>query len=220
MADSSVAVTPGSGANIDTITAPNGDHRQVVISDNKGGYSGHVSTFRTPGRAGTTGQKIFSIHNATGSTIAVDIHKLIVGHSQTVVTAVTVIPPIIRLWKVTVLPTNGTALTKVADDTGGTATSSSVTVLGDASADGTGSGTTLTATLPAGTVVAEAFAPLLVTAVGQVASNQIAFLTDSLETITLRALEGLVVFLDYTNASANATTDSWTVNCAWEEYLP
>jgi hypothetical protein len=220
MADSSVAVTPGSGANIDTITAPNGDHRQVVISDNKGGYSGHVSTFRTPGRAGTAGQKIFSIHNATGSTIAVDIHKLIVGHSQTVVTAVTVIPPIIRLWKVTVLPTNGTALTKVADDTGGTATSSSVTVLGDASADGTGSGTTLTATLPAGTIVAEAFAPLLVTAVGQVASNQVAFLTDSLETITLRALEGLVVFLDYTNASANATTDSWTVNCAWEEYLP
>jgi hypothetical protein len=230
MADSSVAITAGSGTNIDTFTLPGGDHRQVVLSTtHKGGFRGRTCTFRTPGRAGTTGQKIFSIHNATGSTIAVEVKKITVDVSQTVVKDVTVIPPIIRLWKVTVLPTNGTALTKVAEDSSLAASDAAVTIRGDASADGTGSGTTLTATLPAGTFITQEFAARYIKSAGTLSTSPQAvpelmdraeFLAGEDESVILNALEGLVVFLDYTVATANPTTDMWIVGCRWEEYTP
>ena len=179
-------------------------------------YKGCASTFRTPGRAGTTGQKIFSLHNATGSTVLVDFESFNVDLVQTVIKAVTVLPPVIRLYKVTVLPTNGTAVTKVADDSA--LSSSSVTVLQDASADGTSSGTALTATLPAGAVVTQTFAPRLITAAGYEMFDRASFLDGSDEKITLRALEGVVVMLDYVLATQNPTTDMWIVNCKWTEY--
>lgn len=180
-------------------------------------YYGRAATFRTPGRAGTAGQKIFSIHNATGSAVIVDVEKITVDLNQTVVKAVTVIPPIIRLYKVTVLPTNGTAATKVARDSALTA-STSVTVLGDASADGTSSATALTAILPAGAVITQEFAPRLITAAGYEIADRVQFLESDIERITLRALEGLVVMLDYAVATANPITDMWIVNCKWTEY--
>jgi len=220
MADSSIAITAGTGTAVDTFTMPNGDHRQVVMASDHGAYAGKASTFRIPGRAGTTGQKLFSIHNATGSTIVAEVHKITVDLVQTVIKAVTVLPPVIRLWKVTVLPTNGTAATKVAEDSGATATSASVTVLQDASADGTNSTTALTATLPAGTVVSEEFAPRLITAAGYEMFDRTEFMSDELESVVLRPLEGLVVYLDYTAATQNPITDMWLVGCRWEEYTP
>ena len=220
MADSSVAITAGSGTAVDTFTMPNGDHRQVVIAGNHGSYSGKAATFRIPGRAGTVGQKLFSIHNATGSTIVAEVHKITIDLVQTVVKAVTVLPPAIRLWKVTVLPTNGTAATKVTEDSSSTASSASVTVLQDASADGTSSATALTATLPAGTIVSEEFAPRLITAAGYEMFDRTEFMSDPLESVVLRPLEGLVVFLDYTLATQNPITDMWLVGCRWEEYTP
>jgi len=111
------------------------------------------------------GQKIFALHNATGSTKVVHVNLIAIDLVATVVKAVTVLPPVIRAWKVTVVPTNGTALTKVPMDSA-LASSASVTVFGDASADGTGSATTLTATLPAGTFLTEEYAPRLITAAG------------------------------------------------------
>jgi hypothetical protein len=177
-------------------------------------FKGRVSTFRTPGRAGTAGQKILSLHNATGSAVVVTVNKVIVDLACTVVKAITVLPPVIRLWKVTVLPTNGTALTK--NKIGGSgASSASVTVLGDASADGTGSGTTLTATLPAGAIVTQEFAPRFVTAAAYEPADRIEFLGDT--TVTLGALEGLVLFLDYTLATQNPTTDMWIAGIEWSE---
>ena len=222
MADSSIAVTVGTGTtvNADTFTVPNGDHRQVVMVGDHGAYSGKVATFRIPGRAGTTGQKLFSIHNATGSSIVAEVHKITVDLVQTVIKAVTVLPPVIRLWKVTVLPTNGSTCTKVAEDSGATATSSSVTVLQDASADGTSSGTALAATLPAGMIVSEEFAPRLITGAGYEMFDRIEFMSDELESIVLRPLEGLVLFLDYTLATQNPVTDMWLVGCRWEEFTP
>ncbi len=74
MANSSVPITAGSGTNIDTVTIIGGDHRQVVVLGNHGGYEGRTATFRTLGRASTS-QNILAIHNATGSTIAVDVKK-------------------------------------------------------------------------------------------------------------------------------------------------
>jgi hypothetical protein len=220
MADSSIAITAGAGTNVDTVTVPNGDHRQVVIVGDHGAYSGRVATFRIPGRAGTTGQKLFSIHNATGSSIVAEVHKITVDLVQTVVKAVTVLPPMIRIWKVTVLPTNGTAATKVMEDSASTATSSSVTVLQDASADGTSSASALTATLPAGTIVTQEYAPRLITAVGYEPADRIEFLSGELESVVLRPLEGLVVFLDYVLATQNPVTDQWIVGVRWEEFSP
>jgi len=220
MADSSIAITAGAGTAVDTFTMPNGDHRQVVMVNDHGSYAGKAATFTIPGRAGTAGQKLFSIHNATGSTIVAEVHKITIDLVQTVIKAVTVMPPVIRLWKVTVLPTNGTAATKVAEDSGATATSASVTVLQDASANGTSSTTALTATLPAGTVVSEEFAPRLITAAGYEMFDRTEFMSDPLESVVLRPLEGLVVFLDYTLATQNPITDMWLVGARWEEYTP
>ncbi len=180
-------------------------------------YFGRANTFRTPGRAGTTGQKLFAIHNATGSSIKVDIEKVTVDIVNTVVKAITVLPPVIRAWKVTVLPTNGTALTKVPRDST-LSSSASVTVFGDASADGTSSASALTATLPAGTILSQEFAGRFVTAVGQEVMDRIEFFSGTDELITLNALEGVVVFADYVLATQNPITDMWVVGCKWTEY--
>lgn len=177
-------------------------------------FKGRASTFRTPGRAGTVGQKILSLHNATGSPVIVTIKKVVVDLMQTVVKAITVAPPVVRLWKVTVLPTNGTALTK-SKIGGSSSSNASVTVLGDASADGTGSGTTLTATLPAGTILTQEFAPRFITAAGYEPADRMEFLGDT--EIKLAALEGVVLFLDYVLATQNPTTDMWIASIEWSE---
>ena len=179
-------------------------------------FKGRASTFRIPGRAGITGQKILSLHNATGSTVLVDVHKVAVDLSMTVIKAVTVIPPIIRMYKVTVLPSNGTALAKVARDSA-LSSSASVTVLQDASADGTSSATALTATLPAGAVITQEYAPRIITAAGIEFFDRTTFL-DGDSSVTLRALEGVVMMLDYTLATANPTTDMWLASIEWDEY--
>lgn len=180
-------------------------------------YKGRCNTFRIPGRAGTTGQNLFSLHNASGSTVIVDIEKITLDTVVTVVKAVTVLPPIIRLYRVTVLPTNGTAGTKVAMDTS-LSSSASVTVLQDASADGTSSATALTATLPANNVYTQVFAPRLITAAGYEMLDTFAFLEGENQKITLRPLEGIVVNLAYTVATQNPITDMWIVDCKWTEY--
>tara|TARA_R110000868_G_scaffold405128_1_gene684126 strand:- start:229 stop:981 length:753 start_codon:yes stop_codon:yes gene_type:complete len=186
----------------------NGDHN---VSN-----EGRTSTFRIPGRAGTTGQKLLSIHNATSSTIVVDVNSIQVHHTETVIKAVTILPPIIRVYKVTVLPTNGTACVKVAKDSS-QSSSSSVTILQDASADGTSSTTALTATLTT-SIISSVFADRLITAVGSDKFTLIDFFNGNDQYQTLRALEGIVVMLDYTLATQNPTTDMWIVNLDWVEY--
>jgi len=218
--DSSVAITAGTGTLIDTVTTPAGEHRQVVFSGNRGGHPGHTSTFRTPGRAGTTGQNLFSIHNATGSTIALDVRKIVVGFNATVAKAVTVMPPVIRCYKVTVLPTLGTPATKVTSDSAAMASSASVTIREDASADGTSSASALTATIPAGAVIDQAFAPRVISAAGVEFPGRIIFLEEAERGVILRPLEGIVVRLDYTLATQNPITDMWTVSACWEEFTP
>jgi hypothetical protein len=187
------------------------------VYDSKEGaatFRGRAQTFRTPGRAGTTGQKIFALHNATGSTKVVYLNQVTVDLMQTVVKAVTVAPPIIRVHRFTAVPTNGTALTKVQKDTT-LSSNASVTAWGDASADGTGSGTTLTVTIPANSILTQEFAPRLITAAGYEMFDRTEMLVN--QSIVLRALEGIVVFLDYVLATQNPVTDMWIVGCDWYE---
>lgn len=180
-------------------------------------YYGRGSTFRMPGRAGTTGQKIFSLFNAAGSSVLVDIERLTVDTVATVVKAVTVLPPVIRMYRVTAAPTNGTAVTKVARDTA-QSSSASVTVLQDASADGTSSASALAATLATGNFASQVFAPRLITAAGYEMLDTFAFLEGENQKLTLRASEGIVIMLDYTAATQNPITDMWLVDCKWTEY--
>ena len=187
----------------------------VQVMDSSGvTYKGRACTFRIPGRAGTAGQNLFSLHNATGSTKIVTVNRIAVDMVQTVVKAVTVLPPMIRLYRVTVLPTNGTAATKVPRDTSLTS-NASVTILEDASADGTSSGTALTATIPAGMVISQEFAPRMITAAGYEMFDRAEWLSDT--GITLRALEGVVLRLDYVLATQNPITDMWLITCEWDE---
>ncbi len=179
------------------------------------GYKYKAATFRTPGRAGTAGQKLMSIHNATGSTVTLTIKKITVDLMSTVVKAVGTAPPIVRIWKVTVLPTNGIPLTKIGE--GSLLSSSSITVKGDASSDGVISPSALTATLPTGTFVAQEFAPRLITAVGYEAADRMEFITRDDSEIKLYALEGIVVFLDYSAAGQNPATDMWLASMEWTE---
>lgn len=200
-----------------------GSQRVTVASDNTAFpvwiderpallFKGRASTFRTPGRAGTTGQKIFAIHNATGSARILYVSQLRVDLTMTVAKALTVLPPMVRAYRVTVLPTNGTAVTKVARDTT-LSDSASVTVFQDANADGTSSASALTATLPAGNVLGGEFAPRFVGATGYETCDRIDLID---KPITLRALEGIVVMLDYVLATQNPITDMWAVTCEWD----
>jgi hypothetical protein len=141
------------------------DERQIT-------YKGRTGSLRVPGRAGTTGQKIFAIHNATGSAVIVDIEKIAVDITATVVKAVTVLPPIVRLVRFTAVPTGGNTGTKAPEDTS-LVSNSSVTLWQDASVDGTLSGTALT--LTAGAVITEEFAPRLITAAGYEMSDRMVF---------------------------------------------
>ena len=182
-------------------------------------YSGFVSTFTTPGRAGTGGQKIFSIYNGAAdvSPAVVSVSKVSVSMYATVIKAVTMAPPIIRLWKVTVAPGAGDLVTKVVDNTEGESADSLVVCRQDASANVTSSASALTATLPAGTFIKSIPAPRIITAVGVDAPQVVDFGLG--KPMKLRNNEGLVVFLDYTDAGSNPITDMWTVNCEFSHSL-
>jgi hypothetical protein len=196
-------------------------HDQYVVPTDERllSFRGRCATFRTTGRAGTAGQKIFAIHNATGSGVKVDVKRIKVDLVSTAVRAIAVEPVLIRLWKFTAVPTNGSSVGKVSKDSALYPTSSaSVTLWQDASADKTGSATTLTITLPAGNVMSQEYGSRNFTAVGQEAADKISFLEDQDDVVTLNALEGVCVFLDYATATFNPVTDFWTVSCDWDEY--
>lgn len=205
--------TPGSGATVATKLVGS-DHFQEYIPrpEADATFRGRAQTFRTPGLAGTTGQKLFALHNATGSTKVVRINQISVDLYQTVVKAVTVAPPIIRIHRITALPTGGAACAKVSKDTALTS-SASITAFQGASADGTG--VALTVTIPANSILSQEYAPRLITAAGYEMFDRAEMLVG--QEITLRALEGIAVELVYTLATQNPVTDMWIVGCDWYE---
>ncbi len=88
----------------------------------------------------------------------------------------------------------------------------------DASADGTGSGTTLTVTIPANNIIRQIWAPRVFTAVAYEPIDTAQFLIGEPD-VTLRALEGICVFLDQaTVTTGNPATDKWLAQVYWDEY--
>jgi hypothetical protein len=204
------------------------DQYVIPVKDRIIGFTGRASTFVTPGRAATS-QKIAAIHNATGSSVFVSVNRIRVDMIQTAAAgkAITVLPPIIRIYRFTAVPTNGTVLTKVPLGDTAISSNASVTCWGDASADnagaGTASATTLTITPTANQILAQAYAPRIMV-VGTSAStfyeplDTIEFFVGEPD-VLLRPLEGLVVFLEHaTNSTGNPTTDKWLAFIDWEEW--
>lgn len=198
-----------------TLSTDSWDQYVIPTTDRIVSFRGRCTSFITPGRA-AVGQKIMAIHNATGSSVLININRIKVDILSTAVKAVTIITPMIRIVRFTALPTNGTVLTKVAIDT--TMTSNvSATLWGDASADGTLSATTLTIT-PSGGTLAQTQGPRVFTAVGYEPIDTGQFFYGESD-ITVRALEGIAIFLDQAVVTTgNPATDRWTASIDWEEY--
>lgn len=177
-------------------------------------FRGRACSFKTPGRAAVS-QKLMSIHNATGSSVLVDVNRIRVDVLSTVVKAITVVVPVIRIYRYTTVQTNGSVLTKGAVDSL-LGSNASVTVTGDASADVTGSTTTLTITPT--TMLAQVYAPRWVTAAGIEQVDTVEFFVGETD-ITLRALEGLVVFLEAAVVTTGIpATDNYICSIDWTEY--
>lgn len=221
MAESYIQVPPNStGLKLRTrqrtVGANTIEEQYVLIGDERVvSFRGRMISLITPGRAGTAGQKIAALFNASGSAVLVEIGEVRVDLYQTVIKAVTVPPPTVRCHKITAVPTNGTAGSKVAKDSA-LSSNASVTVWMDASADRTSSGTALTVTIPASSGLSQEFAPRLITAAGYEPADRMAFLDD--EKLTLRASEGVAVFIDYNVATMNPITDMWIAQIDWTEY--
>jgi hypothetical protein len=188
-------------------------------------FKGRTGTFRIPGRAGTTGQNLLALHNATGSSVLVDVEKVMIDLAQTAAAGVapTVAPPILRAARFTALPTGGTAPVKVPEDTS-MASNASLTLWQDAQTDGVIATTALAVTVnPANSFLVQEFAPRILV-VGTSAStfyepfDRTVFFEDESVAITLRPLEGLLVRAEYTLATQNPTTNVWTVTARWTEY--
>ena len=198
MADN-LGYTPGTGATIATKDVSGVHFQRFIPSDEvEATFRGRASTYRTVGRAGVVARRLLTIFNAAASGKVVTVNTVAVDFAQLVAIAVTVIPPPIRIYRITALPTNGTALTKVAKDTALTS-SASVTLLGDASADGTNSAAALAAVTVAGSALTQEFFPRLITGAGYEVADRIELLSD--RDVVLRPGEGLVLSSDITLAT-------------------
>lgn len=205
------------------------DQYVIPVKDRIVSFTGRAATFVTPGRAAVS-QKILALHNATGSSVIVNVNRIRVDMLSTAFKAATVFPPIIRVVRFTTVPTNGTVLAKTGLDTS-LSSDASVTAWGDASADNGGAGTSsaTTLTITAGAALAQAYAPRYtgfatpnVTAASGVPMYEpldtIEFFVGEPD-ITVRALEGVCVFLDQaTVTTGNPTTDKWLAFVDWDEY--
>jgi hypothetical protein len=189
------------------------DQYVIPVRDRIESYAGRAATFRIPGIAGTTGQKLVSIFNAAGSSVLVDVETIAVDVYQTAARVVE--PPALRLHRVTTLPTGGTALPKVAVDTGSSASSASVTLLQGASAEKTSSA--ITSTLAAADLISQEPVARALTLVGYEQFDRIEFINDQ-RPMVLRAGQGLVLNLDYTVATSNPVTDMYLCSVRWSEY--
>lgn len=193
------------------------DQYVVPVRDRISSYQGRASSFRTLGRtATTTAQPILSIYNAS-ATVLVCVNRVMVDMIMGAARAATVLPPIIRVSRVTTLHTAGTVITPVALDTGGTQ-DSSVTVRGDTASDG-GASTTLVAT-NVGTPLTQEFGPRVA---GGAGTNPWFEPADRMEffagepDIILRQNQGLVIHIAGASGTI-LTTDHFLATIDWEEF--
>jgi hypothetical protein len=178
-------------------------------------YRGRAQTFRQLGIAGAVGQRLAALFNPTGSGKIVNVNQVTVDLLTTVIKAATVIPPLVRIHKITTLPTGGTAIPKVSKDSALPLAAASIAVALQGTASDGGAATAIASTPAAGSVLTQEFAPRMITAAGYEMFDRTELLEDA--GVVLRAGEGILVNLDYTAAGQNPITDHWIVGLDWFE---
>lgn len=221
----------GSGTKIRTRARTIGanaiEEQYVIVQDEKVvSFQGRASSFITPGRAAVQ-QRILTLHNVTASTVLVRVNRMVIDllSTQAVPKLPTIVTPIVRAHRFAGAPTGGTPLTKGARDSALTS-NASVVATGDASADGTVSGTALAFT--SGAVLAQAYAPRTVISNGTAVPTAPVEWYEPVDTvgffvgepdITLRANEGIGITLDAAvTVTGNPATDRWAAFVDWDEY--
>lgn len=204
------------------LTADGWDQYVVPVRDRITTFAGRSSSFRVPSRALAT-INVMSIYNAS-ATVIVAVKRVLFDMYSPAAAAATVHPPIVRVSRFVTLHTSGSAVGKVAMDTAFNP-DAGVTVLQDASADGTSAATALTVSIPAGNVLTQEVCPRLIT-VGT-ANAMVIEPADRMEffsgqsDIILRQNQGLVLHLVYLAApvAGSATVGHHYVGVVdWEEY--
>ena len=192
-----------------------GEQAQHVIPIESRNISARVATttFRTLGNAALL-HNIFSIENATGSTVLVAVRRMTVQLDATALLAA--VAPTIKVSRITTLPTGGTALGKVTFDSAQTS-SGSVVCRGATASDG-GAATAITGT--AGTSIWSQLTMRMHSLVGQIVMDDepvIPTLADA-SPLILRAGEALLVQIVAAATTSNPATNHWVLNAMFEEY--
>lgn len=175
-------------------------------------FRGRACTARTAGIAGTAGHRIMSLWNGSASR-TVHLNQVTIDLYQTAVKAATVIPPIIRVYRVTSAPGGGTTLTKASKDSALT-TDANIVLKGATASDG-GAATAISGAVASTGILTQEYAPRLITAVGYEPFDR----TELLEAkdIILPPNYGVILMLDYSATAANPTSDMWIASMDWWE---
>jgi hypothetical protein len=173
-----------------------------------------VTTFRTVGNAATT-QNLFTIENGGSSAKEVHLRRLSVVMDATA--ALTAVSVQFRASRIASMPTGGTTLTKVAYDTGSSASVAQVVCRGATASDG-GGATAITAT--PGTIAYQQLGQRMHTLVGQVLTDIVPVLPPHVadQPFVLVPGEALVVQILATAGTSNPGTNHYVVNCTWDEF--
>lgn len=177
-------------------------------------FRGIYGSFRVPGSAATP-QNLLTISNASGSTVLVGLRELRVWTMPTVAT-ITVVPPILSLYRITSVPSGGTAATKTSLDSREAASNASVTIRGPASADGTA--TAITATAAGQRLSAEYAAhQYALGLLHPIATDVLAAIPVEYPLI-MAAGDSYLLQLTTAAAADNVATRHFVVECMWEEF--
>ncbi len=226
MAESLVPVRPDStGKKLrhrERTVGANTVYEQYVIVENERliSYTGRSVSFRIPGRALTTGQTLMQLFNGAGSGVLVACERISFDQYQTVVKGVLIHPPLIRIRRVSAALTGGVAMSKVAQDTN-QSSAALVTLLQDASADGTSAATALGGVaVPDNTgTMTQEVCPRLITAAGYEVADRLDFLDGDEDRCLLREGQGVTVRLDTpVTTTQSPTTDMHVVTVRWSEF--
>lgn len=194
------------------------DQYVVPVKDRIVTFDGRSATFQSAGRA-VASQKLIALWNPVGSGVLVSLDRAKVDVLSTVIKGIAVIPAALRLGRITVAPTGGTAMPKVAQDTALTS-NANVVVLQDQSQDSAASATAAVGTALAATVTgvySQTWAPRFVTAVGYEPVDTATFLVGEPD-VLCRPGEGVVLEVFATTAANNPATDKYIATIDWEEF--
>lgn len=221
----------GSGANIDTFTLPAdpsvsftpvlNTHRQRVIIGRENdsdtidgtGFVARGCSPIIPGRGGTTGQTLMSIKKSLTSFFVVT--DITVDLFTTAAFTTMVAPPTIQLYLQTVPTISGGTVQGPVRETANASFGASVRF--DASADNTLSTTALASSVAyaQNNVLIEEHTPRFINSttagIGYEKADRIHLIETSPITFNTSSLDSLNLFLNYTSATQNPSTNFWSV---------